>query len=35
MLLIAFSSTKSATHFKSEIVKIYIYPMTSDKVLQW
>ena len=32
---IALSSTKASTPFKSEIVKIYVYPINFDKVLQW
>ena len=34
MLYIALSSTNVSTHFKSEIVKINVYPITFGKVLQ-
>ena len=34
MLLIVLSSTNAPAHFKSEIVKINVYPITFDKVLQ-
>ena len=35
MLYIALSSINVSTHFKSEIAKINVYPITLDIVLQW
>ena len=35
MLHTALSGTNASTNFTSKIVKIKIYPMTFDKVLQW